>query len=515
MPPAKRKPRRPTARIVRRPRPGPRTPRAAPSPLPHLPLPTPPPLAPIGPTSAPEVPSVRTWDLIGLTFIAVGLILLHFLLDVALGYPLSTLTHDTLYFLLPTLLAAFIIGTGFTLAPAQRWVVGALLVLDVPLSYALPADLRAPLWELVPVFAAILLAGTRLRLTPRRRVAYAAAYAAAVLLPVFFLDRTQYYVLVNFTPFELLIRYFPFLAAIAVPGPRRFQWRATQIFGLALLTIPLWRSLYFSLPDIAPAFQPGGVELAIPLVGLWRTFSLKAFREILFPAVGLVLLVGRFPWAQKIPRWKQDLAGVLGSIQGHTRRGLVLDLGWGAGLLVLNIQFAISLQDALSRVRTLDTGDDSQVFNNITPALVLLLSLVAGIGEELLFRGLLQPFLARSLRDLGRLAFPLALVLQALFFAVVHAGYGNLIHILLPLTFGLFMGLVYRYLGLLPCILIHTEIDIFAFGASAQAQYPWVGQATVILFFVNVAAGLVTFIYEAIRWWERRAHAPPQRDDRA
>lgn len=406
-------------------------------------------------------------DLFVLLPILVVLLLLHVLTAVLLRYPPFILLGDLRFFLVPTVLAAVVVG------------------------------------------------GLRTRLTGRARLIVAAALATLAALGLmaggFFHDLVA----------AFFRDFFPMWAALVVPGPGRYRWKPTQMVGLALLLLPAWRSLYYGLGDLYGAVTPGGVAPTIPLLGLYRTFGLKTLREILLPIVGLFLLLGRFPWAQKWPQWKDDWLAILTPLQARLRRGLAWDLLWGAALFNVVALGAQLLQQFLTQFETLDTGDDSQVFVRITPDLVLLLSLAAGIGEEIVFRGLLQPFLTRALRDLRFFAFPLALFLQALFFGLVHAGYGNLIHVLLPFAFGLAMGLVLRYFGLLPCILIHVEIDVIAFSFDAAKSDAWVGLAADALLLVNFAAGVVLVVYGIYRLvmsFERRRtsrRAPPPPGDSA
>lgn len=451
--PARRSPRPPKAapprpRATPRRRASSRKPAALPPPAtaftPLPPAPPPPPVVP------PAAKSPWRREVAFLLPIVAAILALNLLVEWLLRYPPFILVTDTIYFLTPPLVAALLVG------------------------------------------------GIRTQLRPRARLILALALGLLVALglaagrPVTSLTNRTF------------VNFFPVWAALVVPGPGRYRWTPLQMLGVGLILVPIWRSFYYSLPDLEAVFTPGGVAEAIPLIGLYRTFGLKTLREILFPVLGLYLLLRRFPWAQKLPSWRDDWSAVVHAIQAGLRRNVWRDLGWGAALLVISIPASLLLQDFLSQFRVLDTGDDSQVFSRITPDLVLLLALAAGVGEELLFRGVLQTLLVRSLSNLGRAAFPTALFVQALFFALVHAGYGNLLHVLLPFFFGLFMGLVFRYFGLLPAILIHVEIDIFAFGFDAQQNHPWVGVAASALFFANVAGGAFTVLYELVAEFQRR-----------
>lgn len=78
--------------------------------------------------------------------------------------------------------------------------------------------------------------------------------------------------------------------------------------------------------------------------------------------------------------------------------------------------------------------------------LVVLLSLVAALSEETLFRGLLQP--------------RLGLVATSLLFGLVHVSYGTWLQILAPLLLGFFFGVLVRWTGSLwTAIAAHFTFD--------------------------------------------------------
>jgi membrane protease YdiL (CAAX protease family) len=94
---------------------------------------------------------------------------------------------------------------------------------------------------------------------------------------------------------------------------------------------------------------------------------------------------------------------------------------------------------------------------------VLFISLCAGIGEEALFRGGLQTWLG------GFMSGPLALVLAALAFALIHfakARVGALIFII-----GCLFGWVYWYTGSLLTVMVgHALYDVYALWALQRAM---------------------------------------------
>jgi membrane protease YdiL (CAAX protease family) len=84
----------------------------------------------------------------------------------------------------------------------------------------------------------------------------------------------------------------------------------------------------------------------------------------------------------------------------------------------------------------------TNLFGNLAPLATLAVSLSIGVGEELLFRGALQP--------------RFGLVLTSLLFAVGHAHYGLSPAMVEVFVIGLVLGLVRRGINTTTCIVIHA-----------------------------------------------------------
>ncbi|QKK02716.1 MAG: CPBP family intramembrane metalloprotease [Pseudomonadota bacterium] len=95
------------------------------------------------------------------------------------------------------------------------------------------------------------------------------------------------------------------------------------------------------------------------------------------------------------------------------------------------------------------------VFQRAWPGSVVLVSLLAGVGEELLFRGVVQDGLAG-------LAHPvIAIAVAAALFGLVHAV--SLAYLIVATVIGLYLGLIYHWNGnLLVPIVIHALYDWIA-----------------------------------------------------
>jgi membrane protease YdiL (CAAX protease family) len=100
---------------------------------------------------------------------------------------------------------------------------------------------------------------------------------------------------------------------------------------------------------------------------------------------------------------------------------------------------------------------------NPSPAILALLALAAGAGEEILFRGFLQDWLAT------KTSFPLALLAASLAFGLLHPF--TWWYVLLAASIGAYLGALYEFTGsLLPPILAHFLYDWVALGALLRAD---------------------------------------------
>lgn len=85
---------------------------------------------------------------------------------------------------------------------------------------------------------------------------------------------------------------------------------------------------------------------------------------------------------------------------------------------------------------------------------VLLVSLLAGTGEELLFRAVLQAWLGEHLGIMT------GLILASVVFGLAHAVSRS--YLLVATAIGLYLGLLFLWLGLLPAMLTHAVYDWLA-----------------------------------------------------
>ena len=141
--------------------------------------------------------------------------------------------------------------------------------------------------------------------------------------------------------------------------------------------------------------------------------------------------------------------------------------GAALGLLVMVPMLAMLWYISFGRGRSVEAFRGRQIRHfsenliRLTPLRILLMSLGAGIGEELLFRGALQNILAGY--------FPLwaAVLIQGVIFGLAHAA--NLIYVALTLIIGLYLGTVYALTGdLFAVIVAHAVYDVIALALTAR-----------------------------------------------
>lgn len=287
------------------------------------------------------------------------------------------------------------------------------------------------------------------------------------------LTRNEYDVLV--LALSWVVGFLPLFAG------RRMTW--VQAVGLGLLATPFVR---FAL-DIAITFErlfTFTVLQPVSAAALWNGVLANWIENIAFPLVGILLLHNAMPgWpSRRAPRL--PLRGALRAHGLAPRRSWRRDFARG-----LSLFFAIALAYVAAYVLSktvfavLSTnGIETGYWRNITIPLILLVSATAGIGEELLFRGVLLTALLAAFEAL-RPRWALwrraptwapavaASLVQALVFAFIHAGYGTWTHVAGPFAFGLGMAWVARKLGVVVTALLHAEVNVVFFAIEVAPDY--------------------------------------------
>lgn len=140
-------------------------------------------------------------------------------------------------------------------------------------------------------------------------------------------------------------------------------------------------------------------------------------------------------------------------------------------------------------------ADSSLLFSRITPDLVVLLAFVGGVGEEFLFRSLLQTYLHRrtaALLPSPALALYAAILLQTALFGLAHATYANPQQVLVPFALGLLWGIAFHAWGFAAVAYGHAAFDFIGFAQTAARHgYPSMGVAAYAFTFLNLMVGLM------------------------
>jgi membrane protease YdiL (CAAX protease family) len=150
---------------------------------------------------------------------------------------------------------------------------------------------------------------------------------------------------------------------------------------------------------------------------------------------------------------------------------LVGNLGWWSILLgIVAGGLTYGLVYCLTKVFWMDSPPMRELmeklaslFRDFSWPSILVISLMAGLSEELLLRGLLQNWLVEIIGPAGGIA------VASLVFGLMH--YLSRTYVLVTFTLGLFFGIAY-YLSnsLLFVIIAHAVYDVFAF--AVLVKYP-------------------------------------------
>lgn len=282
------------------------------------------------------------------------------------------------------------------------------------------------------------------------------------------------------------------VAAFQARRGRVSLWTAA---GVGLVSVPAWTALLATLPDMVRTFcaegnlnlviVPGQVLPPESRYDLSGQYIGSILGQLGYVGAGALLLWrGRDPAGWRNPtiaRIAASLRGLLPMGRGET---LSLLLGVALFPVLAAANLLLAWLTAGSGVRT---GDDSRVFENITALQIVLLALAAGVGEELVYRGVMQQGLKRLLPRSRWGGLALGLGVQAVVFAYAHAGYQNLEHLLFAFLFALLAGVVAETLGLWTAIALHVLVDLYAFGLAAAESAPWMVSALGALFLANLA----------------------------
>jgi membrane protease YdiL (CAAX protease family) len=269
----------------------------------------------------------------------------------------------------------------------------------------------------------------------------------------------------------------PWLLGLATAVALRVLRRPWHVAaGLGVMSVPVWDTAWGIAESFGPLLQGGLVLRPYSRHQLSGLYTYKFLADLGYLTLGFLLYASGGTWRGF---WSQTPASIAAKLRGA---GLPMGRWLGgrgegasafAGLLLfpLLLVLTVGTNVLLSGFESLRQSDETSLFANMTPYHALTISLAAGFGEELLYRGLLQGALGRRMNVL------LAITVQAVVFGFAHSGYGTWIHVLLPTLFGLVAGLVAYAFGMWAAIALHVLVDVVAFGVEAIQNAPWVEPA--------------------------------------
>ncbi len=162
-------------------------------------------------------------------------------------------------------------------------------------------------------------------------------------------------------------------------------------------------------------------------------------------AVVIGWAVGEDPLARLAPSWRAALWGASATIP------LLLGLAW-----TLRVQAG-----ALHRLRLEVERNVGPLFARCGPLDLLVIAAAAGLAEEALFRGAIQPALA------GRLGAPAAILLTGALFGAAHPV--TPLYAALAALIGVYLGWLTDAHGLLAAVVTHGTYDFVALLALQRA----------------------------------------------
>jgi membrane protease YdiL (CAAX protease family) len=223
---------------------------------------------------------------------------------------------------------------------------------------------------------------------------------------------------------------YPRISSMRSPGAR-----AGNILDIAVLAAYL-------------VLAPRGFEAVCTRLGI----EVEGFAQI---AGITVLEIGFFCLAWMVLKLRGDHPRDVG-----LRRPPKIATAAGLGLLMAAVAFLLVETVIHTGVWTRDPGNVPPGHPGLLAAWLAFEMFVPGLVEEFVYRGVIMDRLAKVF-DFSRLAWPIAIALQAAIFSLAH-GYGGLEGLEVGAGFGLVCGLMFVYGGrnLWALIIFHGAYDV-------------------------------------------------------
>ena len=197
-------------------------------------------------------------------------------------------------------------------------------------------------------------------------------------------------------------------------GPLAIAAHILLVLDLGLLAFGAWKQIQAALGYLASGTRP--------------EFRIVPHDELWDGVATALVLMGLVPLIWVVATRQRPLEGTVAYLRLHAPLPSLLR---GAGIGLLLVAALIPLGLAL-RYFGLDEANPvaDAVLASMTWPLAIAISLSAAVGEEILFRGILQ-------RWVGVWG-------QAALFGLSHAGYGSVAQLVLPALLGLLFGFMVR-----------------------------------------------------------------------
>lgn len=288
--------------------------------------------------------------------------------------------------------------------------------------------------------------------------------ACAVVQLTVIRPKTRYVVIGSFGTLAALIS-LTGLLAFAVPDIINRQSGTLLLVVAGVTILPMIKSVRKLFARFTPLDPNSTVDISGLIVALWLlviagtalfTVDLTAIANqveinvsdsiisvLAYPALAFCL-VGI--WVTRRPREAVKRLG----LERLDLRQVGISLGLVLPLLIMGIGLdAIGRRVQPELYAQLEAVLKAMSSNVTNPAVALILALSAGIGEEILFRGAIQP--------------RLGIGLTSLLFAVAHTQYGVSYAVLGVFLIGIVLGYQRKYMNTTACVITHAGYNFIAF----------------------------------------------------
>lgn len=214
--------------------------------------------------------------------------------------------------------------------------------------------------------------------------------------------------------------------------------------GLSLLVVMGLAIAVLVLPPLLD-FLGDGEAAPLPVItaeAMWANMAVQVLLFLLLPILYLVVV-----------RPGEQLSDLLllaprSRVLPNLGKGVLLAIA--ITLILAGVLFFLQWSGLVREEESLLVGELGRLVR-AHPEFLIVAPLVAGVCEEVFFRGLLQP--------------RIGIIGSNVVFGLVHLGYGTVLQVVVPALLGVAFGLAYaRWRSLWACIAAHATFDLIQFG---------------------------------------------------